>query len=319
MCGFIGVFHKDPNNIANLNEINQTLELEKRGPDETSFFCDRNFAIKFYRLSIVGGNDGKQPLHDNEDLIAFNGEIYNYKDFSINSKSDTYVLFNLLKQRDFKTLSKLKGMYAFVHWSKRTNSLVFGRDFWGKKPLYYISTKDSIFFSSSINSLSQNLKNKTFDMKFLESYFTYGYSILGGTPFKSIKEAPSGEIFFPINNKSLKISPIKNYNKYKNLSSQDVVIECKRLFEEIIKRKAHSVSSLYLSGGIDSTIVKKLLEKNQKDFKTFTLYFENYKYNEDVNLKNEENHKDIFITKTALINAVNKTLSVDGKDRKSVV
>ena len=146
MCGFIGVFHKDPNNIANLNEINQTLELEKRGPDETSFFCDRNFAIKFYRLSIVGGNDGKQPLHDNEDLIAFNGEIYNYKDFSINSKSDTYVLFNLLKQRDFKTLSKLKGMYAFVHWSKRTNSLVFGRDFWGKKPLYYISTKDSIFF-----------------------------------------------------------------------------------------------------------------------------------------------------------------------------
>ena len=78
MCGFLGVFKKK--NINGSFACDEKL-LAHRGPDEESFLVDKNYALAFWRLSIVDASKGQQPMEDKKSgiKILFNGEIYNYR------------------------------------------------------------------------------------------------------------------------------------------------------------------------------------------------------------------------------------------------
>ena len=103
MCGFLGYFGNDKNILENLSEINSCAKsLEKRGPDASGTAVLDNLIIHHRRLSIIGLNEfSNQPFGSNESLLAFNGEIYNYKLLKkklenrvhFKSNSDTEVLY----------------------------------------------------------------------------------------------------------------------------------------------------------------------------------------------------------------------------------
>ena len=82
MCGFVGMFNRDPslNDEGLLTKMSHTIR--HRGPDESDYIVRDNFCAAFRRLSIIDLDTGSQPYTspDGRFTAVFNGEIYNYRD-----------------------------------------------------------------------------------------------------------------------------------------------------------------------------------------------------------------------------------------------
>ena len=146
MCGFSGFTNFMPKKKAESILKNMLTPIKHRGPDDNSIFINDKIALGHYRLSIVDLKGGQQPCIDNinNNYLVFNGEIYGYKklakllhSFGIQTKdtSDTEVLFQSLKYLGVeKTLEIIDGMFAFVFYEEKNDTLWLVRDSMGEKP-----------------------------------------------------------------------------------------------------------------------------------------------------------------------------------------
>ena len=145
MCGFIG-FISDINDkrvIQYEEKFNHYLiELNNRGPDynETKKIILKNKIIHvgFSRLAIQDLNPKSNKIFFNQEgLLLFNGEIYNQKVLKekylnldqFTTSTDTEVLFNLLLKKGTKIVNELIGIFSFVFFDLKRNTLECVRDF----------------------------------------------------------------------------------------------------------------------------------------------------------------------------------------------
>ena len=105
MCGIVGILSNNRNHIENIQELLDTLL--HRGPDGNGLFIDNNLALGHTRLSIIDLKTGHQPMesYDNNYVIIFNGEIYNYLDIKdeLLKKNHIFILLHI-NQRLTRTL-----------------------------------------------------------------------------------------------------------------------------------------------------------------------------------------------------------------------
>ena len=79
MCGIAGCVSRDVTSAQLVHKMCDALR--HRGPDGTGFHIEDDCALGVARLSIIDPEGGAQPM-TNEDgsvWVAFNGEIYNYR------------------------------------------------------------------------------------------------------------------------------------------------------------------------------------------------------------------------------------------------
>ena len=178
MCGISGFIGKEKY-FPNKKRINECINLMKRrGPDNQSFkkFEKKiSYLLCSSRLSIIDINKrSNQPLEDENGVLVFNGEIYNYleiknelkkKGIKFKTNSDTEVLLKFLNHEGEQNLFKLDGMWAFAYFSKRRDKLILSRDKFGEKPLFYYHNikKGILFFGSNINYIKK-LSDKKIDI-----------------------------------------------------------------------------------------------------------------------------------------------------------
>ena len=129
-----------------------------RGKDSFGYLEYEDFILAHSRLSIVDlSSNGNQPFKGEKGVLIFNGEIYNYRELrqrylseqAFVSDTDTEVLLKLIES-GLINWSELRGMYAFAYVEGPL--LFFGRDRFGKKPLFYATSEDQIKLSSSISA-----------------------------------------------------------------------------------------------------------------------------------------------------------------------
>ncbi|MDQ3009374.1 MAG: asparagine synthetase B, partial [Acidobacteriota bacterium] len=94
--------------------------------------------------------------HNGSLQIVFNGEIYNYLelraelgDYPYRSQSDTEVLLAAYEKWGEACLDRLVGMFAFLLWDERSQTLFAARDRFGVKPLYYHHATDGTLRAAS--------------------------------------------------------------------------------------------------------------------------------------------------------------------------
>ena len=121
-----------------------------RGKDSFGYLEYEDFILAHSRLSIVDlSSNGNQPFKGEKGVLIFNGEIYNYRELrqrylseqAFVSDTDTEVLLKLIES-GLINWSELRGMYAFAY--VEGSSIIFGRDRFGKKPLFYATSEDQI-------------------------------------------------------------------------------------------------------------------------------------------------------------------------------
>ncbi|MBQ7266636.1 MAG: asparagine synthase (glutamine-hydrolyzing) [Firmicutes bacterium] len=284
-CGFTGDISGREDIILKMSE-----RIIHRGPDSAGVHSDKDITLGFRRLSIIGLEDGSQPMY-NEDkslVIVFNGEIYNYKPLkeelikkghTFSSHADTEVLLHLYEEEGENMLSRLRGMFAFTIFDLKTKKLFAARDFFGIKPYYYGKFGSHFIFGSEIKSFLEFPEfKKELNEVALENYLTFQYSVLDETFFKGVYKLKPGHYLTYENGEV----SVKRYFQPKfepeNSGLQDTLKKLEATLSDSIE--AHKVSDVevgsFLSSGVDSSYVAASFNGD----KTFTVGFDYEKYNE---------------------------------------
>ena len=309
MCGIIIWINKKGE--INPNILNEAISLQRhRGPDKTRslFYNDQfeevhpdsgnnkknhkniKFGIAHNRLSIIDlSNRSDQPMasQDNNKLIAFNGEIYNYVELreelknkdgiEFRSDGDAEVLLNWVSINGTENLEKLNGMWAFAYINKVTNEIVFSRDRYGKKPLLYFSDDENFIASSDYKSIFHILNrkrkvNEKYLLAFLMNKKWVNFST-GETFYKDIFSVlPGGELKFDLNSHTFRTFRKNAINKYiGNNCNKDMIVEDLRSSINLRLRSDVPIGIL-LSGGVDSSLISAFVAENNKtNIKFYTL------------------------------------------------
>jgi asparagine synthase (glutamine-hydrolysing) len=145
MCGIYACFH---NGNKLFTEYKHHL-LESRGPDDTRIIDNDIYHLAFYRLAIMGIENGMQPFIIDDIILLCNGEIYNYKqlereyELPNNSGSDCEVLIHLYNLVGIEQMvNLLDGEFAFILIDIKKSLVYFARDYMGIKPLYISGVYD---------------------------------------------------------------------------------------------------------------------------------------------------------------------------------
>ncbi len=289
MCGYVGFTNtiKDDGTV-----LTQMMDkIVHRGPDSDGKYLDDDIALGFRRLSIIDLEQGSQPIF-NEDkslVLLFNGEIYNYPvlreelislGHTFATHTDSEVLVHGYEQYGTELLNKLRGMFSFVIWDKNKKELFGARDFFGIKPFYYALMSDSFLFGSEIKGFLPHPEfKKELNESVLESYLSFQYSPTNETFFKDVYKLLPAHYFIYKDGKmdiNRYWEPVFDTDDSKDLEYW--VEEIKKTFKASVE--AHKISDVevgsFLSSGVDSSYVACLANVD----KTFTVGFDNEKYNE---------------------------------------
>lgn len=312
MCGIYGTtFHyKDEVLQRKLKRMNF------RGPDYSGLkkyqVKDECVSLGHNRLSIIDLDiRSSQPFDFNKSLsIVFNGEIYNYQElktkylqeFSFRTSSDTEVLCAMYAKYGMNCLQYLNGMFAFVILDKDREILFGARDRLGKKPFYYYLTEDGIEFCSQISSIS--IENKfNIDANARSQYLYCNYIADPLTIYEEVKKLEAGHYFvYGLSNRSFKEDVywdiFYNSSNYVSPTSYDEAKSFIKelLFDSVSKRLNADVPvGVFLSGGIDSSLITSIVSKLNNNINCYTIGFKEKNYDESNYARSVAEHLHIPI------------------------
>ncbi|WKL44935.1 asparagine synthase (glutamine-hydrolyzing) [Flavobacterium sp. ZE23DGlu08] len=298
MCGINGMLHlQSQKKIDERVLVKMRDSLEHRGPDDKGLFIENNIGLGHRRLSILDVSlAGHQPFlsEDGRYVLVYNGEIYNFREFypelksngfDIRTTSDTEVLMKLFQLHGLKMLNRLNGMFAFAIWDKLEKKLTVVRDRMGVKPLYYSFYNETFYFASEQKALFTAGVPLKMAQDGLEEYIFNRFVAGENTLYQNVKKVLPGHIMTiheggkTTNNNwwSLK-TEIQNQPEIKN-----PVEWFRETFDDSIKMRMVSdvPVGVMLSGGLDSSsILASLHHQNYKDIQTFNIGFKEKEHNE---------------------------------------
>lgn len=222
--------------------------LRHRGPDWSGIYANDNAILVHERLSIVGTENGAQPLYNKNrtNILAVNGEIYNHKtlaadltvDYEFQTGSDCEVILPLYEEFGASFIDKLEGMFAFCLYNETDNSYLIARDHMGIIPLYTGVDADGNFYVAS-------------EMKALMPIC------------KTVQEFPPGSVL------DSRVGEIQKYYK-RDWQDYDAIkdnttdkVELREALEDAVK--SHLMTDVpygvLLSGGLDSSLISSIVQK----------------------------------------------------------
>lgn len=325
MCGICGFISKREISNDKLTEMNNLMR--HRGPDDSGEIIlqsgDYRVGLAQRRLSILDlSNAGHQPMFSKDGFIGvvFNGEIYNYNelkkeisDYEYVSNCDTEIIIASYLKWGIKAIEKFNGMFAIGIYDKRIDRLFLCRDRIGKKPLYYWYDGDNIVFASELKPI---MKSPGFipvlNKKAIGKFMYHQYILSPQTIFENVYKVCPGEI---VNFSSGSIEKNK-YWTVKGLTTsigyEEAKIKLQEMLLESCKKRMNADVPLgiFLSGGIDSSLIAGLTQNIAGEIKTFSIGFNDEKYNEAKYSKEIAQylgtvHKELYLDESLLFNLLN--------------
>lgn len=332
MCGIAGFCNFAGNGKDNIERMKE--RILHRGPDAGGTYMneDGSVVLGHRRLSIVDLSDnGSQPMisHSGRYVIAYNGEIYNYKKLRdkllkegkvdvFRGTSDTEVLLEAFEAYGVKkAITLCKGMFAIALYDRKEEILYLLRDRVGEKPLYYGDVAGSFAFASDIGALTvmEGFHNRI-NTAVLDLYFVHGYIPAPYSVYENIYKLEPGVILklkLPFNNLdeaelesywSMKEAARKGQEHLFKGTEEEAADELERLLKESISEQmaADVPVGAFLSAGIDSSTIVALMQSlNHGKVKSFTIGMKEDGYNEAVYAKEiakhlGTEHTELYIT-----------------------
>lgn len=290
MCGICGTTKaRDGHGLLAMNAL-----LEHRGPDDEGVYVDprSGVGIAVRRLAIIDVKGGHQPLSNEDGSVwaVLNGEVYNHPTLQrrlremghrLQTRTDTEVLVHLYEEYGDRLTHALEGMYAFAIWDGRRRRLLLGRDRFGEKPLFYHVRGRELSFASELTSLGSVLKPAPdLDPAAVADYFADGYVSGPGTIFEGVSQLPPGStLSWDCRTGKTELASYwaPSLAPASGHSSEDLVAETEELLESSVRSRliAEVPVGVFLSGGVDSTLVAALAARNSsRTVKTFSVGYD---------------------------------------------
>ena len=309
MCGIAGILggkHALEDHLQAMATV-----LRHRGPDDHGiwFNADARIGLAHTRLSILDlSTAGHQPMPSARGrfIISFNGEIYNHLDLRTQLQkegsapnwrghSDTETLLAGFDTWGVEaTVQKTIGMFAFAVWDKHSCTLTLARDRIGEKPLYYGWQNGTFLFASELKAIKCHPSfGGEINRNALAAYMQFGNVPAPLSIYKGIAKLTPGTLL------TITLGSAKDCVPVPFWSLVEVARQGERdpfqgtdaeAISELHSKLTAAISSqqiadvpigAFLSGGIDSSLIVALMQSQSKNpAHTFTIGFEDAKYNE---------------------------------------
>ncbi len=290
MCGFIIAIARP--GVHDRDSLERSLsEIAHRGPDASQVALERiddwEVWLGHQRLAIQDLDArANQPMRIKECSIVYNGELYNAAELREKlrrrdwfSSSDTEVLLATLRERGASSLRDVNGMFAFALLDKQHRTFTLARDRLGQKPLYVYQTDERFIAASELKAIYPLLRTGhdklTRDERALAHYRWLGYLPFSYTPYLEIKRfraatwasyrLASGAI--ELDESACFWDPFRNIGTRRFGSLEEAIEVCSALLDDAtaIRTVSDRPVGVFLSGGIDSSLVATSLARTQKN------------------------------------------------------
>jgi asparagine synthase (glutamine-hydrolysing) len=283
MCGIVGGIGSH-----SLDVIHKNLNLlNRRGPDHQAINTFSNgLTLGSTRLAMTDPHSrSNQPMVEliSENVILFNGEIYNFKiirrnlidkGITFDTDSDTEVLLKSMSFYGPKIIPIFEGMFSFAFYDKKRNTLTIARDYLGKKPLYYFLEKNRFFFASQTEFINKFANDSTINLESIRTYLQLGYLVDPQTMYQKITSVKPGEIIC-IDLKNFTILSTESFIPVSIQNPDDIELSnvvSRALLERV---EGHSKFAISLSGGVDSSILALQCSKLGLNAQTYSMAWSN--------------------------------------------
>lgn len=316
MCGIVGHYARQgaalaPDVLFGLSEC-----VRHRGPDDNTWWQHGRYSFAHRRLSIIDLSSGRQPMAsvDGQIVITYNGEIYNYRELrreleqhglAFKTSSDTEVLINGYRHWGRAMLPKLRGMFAFAIADRRSQQLLLARDRFGEKPLLYLDDESGTTFASELTPLSSVAKRREIDPVALGHYLTLNYVPADATMFAGVRRLPPAtwRMYSPDGR-------VEQETYWQPPAASDILdvdmATALPLLEQLLDRateltlRSDVPVGIFLSAGIDSSLVARSAAKAGTVARAFSLGFEEQTHDEVPGARQAAAHLNIPFTEVRL-------------------
>jgi asparagine synthase (glutamine-hydrolysing) len=280
MCGIFSVIgHESSSKDFIVSQVALGLDhIKHRGPDGMGVWINPNESVGFghVRLTIVDLVSGAQPMSlDDGTTIIFNGEIYNHPELReelghnlFESKSDTEVILQAFRRWGEDCVNHLRGMFSFLIWDAKTESVFFARDRFGVKPLYYFEAKNkTIYFASEIKALLPFVVNKDTNSSALSDYFSFQFCLGEKNLLADVKHIQPAHCGWVKKDKGIQIRKYweVHYDLDFDHTEKYFIEKLQFLLNDAtrVHMRADVEIGSYVSGGIDSSLLAILGQQHQ--------------------------------------------------------
>ena len=328
MCAISGCLGKNESLVARMNAASK-----QRGPDSTHVWSDDGVTLGFNRLAIIDLSDAAmQPMQDatGRYRIVFNGEIYNYKElkrelagYPFKTESDTEVILAAFARWGMTAFERLNGMFDLALWDAQEKTLILARDPSGIKPLYYYSLGSALYFASDMRSLLEAPIDRMINKTALAHYLRLMYVPKGMSMIEGVQKLLPGHTLVARGG-AITVQPFATW------PAADVPVT----YAEGVHAVQASVTAaitrqlvsdrpvgLYLSGGIDSSIIAAVAAKAHPKINSYSVGFDlndgedTEKFNADVDLARQTaaffgtTHHEYRITATEALGLLDEAVA----------
>ncbi len=293
MCGIVGFNSKDCHKLAIMLK-----SIYHRGPDDCGTFEDEYCSLGHVRLSILDLSlHGHQPMRYKHLVMVFNGEVYNYKaiqedlkayGYHFDSHTDSEVVLKAYHHWGISAIDRFIGMFAITIYDLKDQTLTLIRDRVGVKPLYYYFDDKSFIFASELRPIMIYKDDLLISKEALYEFFQFGYISSNLSIFEHCFKLPAGHYgVFDLKKHSFllhqywSVLPYFRLPKFKK-TEEELVDELEKLLIDVCKSRMVSdvPVGIFLSGGIDSSVIAAILQRHHGNIHTFTIGFKETAYNE---------------------------------------
>ncbi|RLD25198.1 MAG: asparagine synthase (glutamine-hydrolyzing) [Bacteroidetes bacterium] len=283
MCGINIIITTQESVKKSLLAMQETTK--SRGPDSSGLLVHTSvnwqIAIGVNRLQVVDRNEkSNQPMVSpcGNYVLAYNGEVYNYQDlknqliiigYTFTTNSDTEVVLTWIMEHGAKGIADFKGMFALAFINLREREVAIARDRHGIKPLYVYQSTEKIVISSSARAIeTSGLVKLELNNNAINDYLSYRHVIGNATFYQEIKRQEPGAVTTFNSSLSAVNVDIKSPPAEKERGLKSILVDTLAMLYD-----APTPAGLMLSGGVDSTLLLAVLNKELgvQGLNTYTL------------------------------------------------
>jgi len=299
MCRIAGMIDRSLPTTAIKGLVKEMCQLLKAGgPDDEGTWCDEahQLVLGHRRLSIIDLSPaGHQPMSYAEERywISYNGELYNYPELKAEliqlgcrfvNASDTEVILAAFATWGTDAFKRFNGMFAFALWDGLEASLYLVRDSSGIKPLYYAITERGLVFASEIKGFAPVPWLQRQHPHWPVYLMAYGHLPEPVTTLQDVQPLKKGNwLSYHAASGTTRQEAFNRYNYLEKITDRAGAMEqVKASLQNAVSR--HLISDapigVFLSGGLDSSIIALLANTGTRQLNTISLYFEQDQFSE---------------------------------------
>ena len=299
MCGINGIIRFDGEPVAADMLQAMNTAVCHRGPDDHGVFLHRHVGLGHLRLAVIDlSSNGHQPMcytHGGRTAVmVYNGEVYNFaelrdelegKGYAFRSRSDSEVMLAAYLEFGVDCVTRFNGMFAFVIYDVERDILFGARDRFGEKPFKYYLDDQRMVFSSELKAVLATGVPRELDLDAVDDFLTLQYVPQPRTGFQKIRKLPHAHYFvLDIASRSMQITRYfdLDYSKTLELPEPDWLDRIDDALHRAVERRliADVPLGVFLSGGVDSSMIVAAMHRFTKDIRSFSVSFAESAYDE---------------------------------------